>query len=201
MPSFGNKLAGEFDAEFTRLANDWYLKWHELARGELVEVDDFRGGVLRAPTTAFDPVTEHAYWAAIRRYTDSKIDETFARIEHEIGFRSGERAARMAEEGSIALRSFLEKLQRHAVYTEYRLQARGYPDERYLASRRDDSILEEVQQRKVALLKKYAAMSWAERIARAMAGSFANWLVWATLGVSAVAGGLAVVFRYAGKIS
>jgi hypothetical protein len=144
MSSFGKRLAGEFDAEFTRLANDWYLKWHELARGEPVEVDDFRGGLLRTPTTAFDPVTEHAYWTAIRRYTDSKIDETFARIEREIGFRSGDRAARMAEEGSIALRSFLEKLQRHAVYTEYRLQARGYPDERYLASRRDDAILEEV---------------------------------------------------------
>lgn len=201
MSSFGKKLAREFDAEFARLANDWYLKWHELARGEPVEVDDFRGGLLRAPTTAFDPVTEHAYWAAIRRYIDSKIDETFARIEREIGFRSGNRAARMAEEGSIALRNFLEKLQRHAVYTEYRLQARGYPDERYLASRRDDLILEEVQSRKVALLKKYAAMSWAERIARAMAGSFASWIVWATLAVSAAAGGLAVVFRYAGKIS
>lgn len=201
MPSFGKKLAGEFDAEFARLANDWYLKWHELARGEPVEVDDFRGGLLRAPTTAFDPVTEHAYWAAIQRYADNKIDETFARIEREIGLRSGERAARMAEEGAIALRNFLEKLQRHAVYTEYRLQARGYPDERYLASRRDDSILEAVQSRKVALLKKYAAMSWAGRIARAMAGSLASSLVWATLALSAAAGCLAVVFRYAGKIS
>ena len=201
MSAFGRKLAGEFDAEFTRLANDWYLKWHELARGEPVEVDDFRGGLLRAPTTAFDPVTEHAYWSAIRRYIDGKIDETFARIEREIGFRSGDRAARMAEEGSIALRNFLEKLQRHAVYTEYRLQARGYPDERYLASRRDDSILEKVQERKVALLKKYAAMSWPERMARAMASSFANRMVWMTLAVSAVAGGIAVVFRYVGKIS
>jgi|GEM_PF-1124188 len=201
MSSFGKRLAGEFDAEFTRLANDWYLKWHELARGEPVEVDDFRGGLLRTPTTAFDPVTEHAYWTAIRRYTDSKIDETFARIEREIGFRSGDRAARMAEEGSIALRSFLEKLQRHAVYTEYRLQARGYPDERYLASRRDDAILEEVQQRKVALLKKYAAMSWARRMARALAGSSASWIVCTTLAVSAAVGGLAVVFRYAGNIS
>jgi hypothetical protein len=200
MPSFGKKLAGEFDAEFARLANDWYLKWHELARGEPVEVDDFRGGLLRAPTTAFDPVTEHAYWTAIRRYTDGKIGETFARIESEIGFRTGGRAAYIAEEGSIALRNFLEKLLRHAVYTEYRLQARGYPDERYLASRRDDSILEEVQRRKVALLKKYAAMSWAERIARAMVGSFANWPVWATLAASAAAVGLAVVFCYAGKI-
>jgi hypothetical protein len=200
MSSFGKRLAGEFDAEFARLANDWYLKWHELARGEPVEVDDFRGGLLRAPTTAFDPVTEHAYWAAIQRYMNGKVDETFARIEHEIGWRAGDHAAQLAEEGAIALRNFLEKLQRHAVYTEYRLQARGYPDERYLASRRDDSILDEVQQRKVALLKKYAGMSWAQRIAHAVVCAICGPLGVALL-ASAAFGGLAVVFHYGVKFS
>lgn len=47
MFSLRRKLAAEFEAEFSRLAKDWYLKWHDLARGEPIELDDFHGGVLR----------------------------------------------------------------------------------------------------------------------------------------------------------
>jgi hypothetical protein len=196
MPSFGKRLAGEFESEFIRLANDWYLKWHELARGEPVQLDDFRGGMVHAPSKSFDPVTEHAYWTAIRRYIDGKIAETFARIEREIGFQSGERAARIAEEGAIALRNYLERLHRHAVFTEYRLQARGYPDERYLASRRDDAILAEVQKRKVALIEKYGSMSWMQRVAQLVSVSLTRWCVRAVLLLFAIAGGTMVVLRY-----
>ncbi len=193
MPTFGKKLAGEFEAEFTRLANDWFIKWHELARGEQIEIDDFRGGLFRPPSKSFDAAAELAYWSATRRYIEGKIALTFARIEREIGLQTGERAARTAEEGAIALRAFLERLHRHAVFTEYRLQARGYPDERYLASRRDDSITADVQRRKVALLEKYRSMSWAQRIAHAMARPLTQWAIGlATFVVAAGAGSLAL---------
>lgn len=196
MSSLGRKLAAEFETEFTRLANDWYLKWHELARGEPIELDDFHGGVLRPPSKTFDAAAEHTYWSATRRYIDNKIAETFARIESEIGPKGGERAARIAESAVIALRAFLERLHRHAVFTEYRLQARGYPDERYLASRRDEPAMAEVQRRKVALLDKYRSMSWAQWIARAVAGSWMR-VACFTLSLAAVAGVLAGAFRYA----
>ena len=196
MSSLGRKLAAEFEAEFTRLANDWYLKWHDLARGEPIEIDDFHGGVLRPPSKAFDAAAEQTYWSATRRYIDSKIAETFARIESEIGLKGGERAVSIAEEAVIALRAFLERLNRHAVFTEYRLQARGYPDERYLASRRDDSSMAEVQRRKVALLERYRSMSWAQWIARAVAGSWMR-LACFTVSLAAVTGALAGAFRYA----
>lgn len=196
MSSLGRKLAAEFEAEFTRLAKDWFLKWHELARGEPIELDDFHGGVLRPPSKAFDAAAEHTYWSATRRYIDNKIAETFARIENEIGLRSGERAASIAEHAVIELRAFLERLHRHAVFTEYRLQARGYPDERYLAARRDEPAMAEVQRRKVALLGKYRSTSWPQWIAQAVAGS---WLRVAcfTLSLVAIAGTFAGAFRYA----
>lgn len=196
MSSFGKKLAAEFEAEFARLANGWFLKWHAFARGEPAEIDDFRGGVLRLPSKAFDTATELAYWSAIRRYAGGRVDETFARIEREIGWRAGERAARTAEDGVIALRGFLERLHRHAVFTEYRLQARGYPDERYLASRRDDSIMADVQRRKVELLEKCRSKSWLRRLVLGI-GSPARRLVWLAMGLTASAISIAVVFRYA----
>lgn len=196
MSSLGRKLAAEFEAEFTRLANDWYLKWHDLAHGEPIELDDFHGGVFRPPSKAFDAAAEHTYWSATRRYADNKIAETFARIESEISLPGGERAASIAEDAVIVLRAFLERLHRHAVFTEYRLQARGYPDERYLASRRDDSSMAEIQRRKVALLKKYHSMSWAQWIAHTVAGSWMR-LACFTVSLATVAGVLAGTFRYA----
>jgi hypothetical protein len=170
MSRLGRTLAAEFDAEFSRLANDWFLKWHALGRGEPIEVDDFRGGVLRPSSKTFDAVAQLVYWSAVKYYIENKTSETFTRIEQHIGLQTGERAARTAEEGAIALRAFLERLHRHAVFTEYRLKARGYPDERHLASRRDDSIVADVQRRKVALLAKCGGMSWTERIAEALGG-------------------------------
>jgi hypothetical protein len=197
MSSLGRKLAAEFEAEFTRLANDWYLKWHELARGEPIELDDFHGGVLRPPSKAFDAAAEQTYWSATRRYIDNKIAETFARIESEIGLRRGERAASIAESAVISLRAFLERLYRHAVFTEYRLQARGYPDERYLAAHRDESAMAEVQRRKVMLLQKYhRSTSWAQWVAHAVAGSWIR-VACFTLSLAAIAGTFASAFRYA----
>jgi len=194
MSAFGRKLAAEFEAEFARLANGWFLKWHELARGEPVEVDDFRGGFFRPPSKTFDAAAEHTYWLAIRRYIANTTAETFARIEREIGTHTGERAWQIIDDGAIALRSFLEKLHRHAVFTEHRLQARGYPEERHL-SRRDAAILADVQQRKAALLKKYGAMSWAERIGQVLSGTWMRLVALAILSAS-LAGGAMVVFCY-----
>lgn len=196
MSFLGRKLAAEFEAEFTRLANHWYLKWHELACGEPIELDDFHGGVLRPPSKAFDAAAEQTYWSATRRYIDNKIAETFARIEKEIGLRGGERAARFVEEAVITLRAFLERLHRHAVFTEYRLQARGYPDERYLASRPDESSLAEVQRRKVELLEKYRSVSWTQWIVRATKSPRMR-LAWLSLSLAGAAVIVAGALRYA----
>jgi hypothetical protein len=195
MSSFGRKLAAEFEEEFTRLANGWYLKWHEFSRGEPVEIEDFRGGSLRISSKAFDRATELAYWTAVKRYVSSKLDETFARIEGEIGSRTGERAAQIAEDGAIALRTFVEKLHRHAVFIAYRLQARGYPDERYLASQRDDATIEDIQRRKVELLEKCRPESWFRRLTFRIAGPFVQRFA-VFVAFVAFAGGSAAVIRY-----
>jgi hypothetical protein len=167
MPSFGKRLAAEFESEFARLANDWFACWHALMRGEPAELDDFRGGLLQPPSKAFDAAAEHVYWATMRRYIDCKIAEVFHRIEHEIRLQGSERAMRTVEESTIALRSFLERLYRYAVFTEYRLRKRGYPDERHLAGRRDNIALTEIQRRKVELLEKYRSTPWRWRLVEA----------------------------------
>lgn len=197
MPSFGNRLAAEFESEFIRLANDWYLRWHDLARGEAIDVDDFRGGRIRLQNTHFDAVAEHAYWAAVGRHADAKIDETFHRADNEILAQGGFQTEAIAEETTIALRSFLEKLHRHAVFTEYRLQERGYPDERYLDSRRDGAVAAEIQQRKIELLEKYRLIPWWRRIALTVTSRRSKWLIILVFLTSTITGGVAVVFRYA----
>jgi hypothetical protein len=169
MPAFGKRLTDELEIEFARLANDWFSPWHALMRGEPAELDDFRGGILQPPSRAFDAATAQVYWMAVRRYIDDKIADTFHRIEHDIRWQGTERALRTVEESTIALRSFLERLYRHAVFTEYRLQARGYPDERYLAGRRDNVALANIQRRKMQLIEKYRVTPWRWRIVKALA--------------------------------
>jgi hypothetical protein len=198
MPSFGKRLAAEFEAEFARLANDWYLKWHDLARGEPIDVDDFRGGRIRPQSTHYDAAAAHSYWAASRRYAMSKIADVFGRADEQIVAQGGIGAEAIIEETAITLRSFLEKLHRHAVYTEHRLQERGYPEERYLDSRRDHAVLAEIQRRKATLLAKYHHVSWMRQAVTAVTGPRARRLVLLVFFVSMVTGGAAAVFRYTG---
>ena len=173
MTSFGRRLAAEFEQEFSRLANEWYLKWHELARGEPIDLDDFRGGRIRLDGMRFDASAELAYWSAAARYARGKIEETFGRAEEEIQARAGADLEAIAEDAAIHLRCFLERLHRHAVFTEYRLQARGYPDESYLDARKDGTMATEIQRRKMALIKRYRSLPLRRRIAL-VAASFAR---------------------------
>lgn len=198
MPSFGERLTAEFETEFARLVSEWYLPWHELMRGEAVDVDDFRGGRLQLANTHYDAVAEYAYWGAVRRYARNKIEETFARAGREIGPRGNRRAEAIAEETSVTLRVFLEKVQRHAAFTEYRLQERGYPDERYLDSRRDESIAAEIQRRKAVLLAKHGSRSWLGGMRGALARARLKRLILLVLLASLASGIAAIIWRQAG---
>ena len=173
MTSFGRRLAAEFEQEFSRLANEWYLEWHALARGEAIDLDDFHGGRIRLNGMRFDAIAALAYWSAAARYARGKIEETFGRAEEEIRARAGAGMEAIAEDAAIHLRSFLERLHRHAVFTEYRLQARGYPDEGYLDARKDGAMAAEIQRRKMALIEHYRSLPLRRKIALA-AVSFAR---------------------------
>jgi hypothetical protein len=167
---FSRRLDEEFDREFSRLANDWYLKWHELARGEPIELDDFRGGRIRLGGMRYDAIAELAYWSAKERYAQRKIEEIFDHAEEEIHARAGLGREKIAEDTAIRLRAFLERLHRHAVFTEFRLQGRGYPDECYLDDRRDAAIAAKVQHRKMALIERYRSLPLRRKIGAAVTG-------------------------------
>ena len=167
MNAFGRRLAAELEQEFSRLANGWFLQWHGLARGEPIDLDDFRGGRIRLEGMRFDASAELAYWSAAARYAHSKIDEIFGQAEEEIRARAGAGLDAVAEDVAVQLRSFLDRLHRHAVFTQYRLQARGYPDERYLDARKDAVIAAKIQSRKIALIERYRSLSPLRRAAMA----------------------------------
>jgi hypothetical protein len=167
MNSFGRRLAAELEQEFSRLANGWFLQWHGLARGEPINLDDFRGGCIRLEGMRFDASAELAYWSAATRYAHGKIEETFGQVEEEIRARAGTGMDAIAEDAAIQLRSFLERLHRHAGFTQYRLQARGYPDERYLDVRKDAAIAAKIQRRKSALIERYQSLSLRRKVAMA----------------------------------
>lgn len=170
MPGFGRRLITELDAEFHRLARDWYLKWHDITRGDPVDVEDFRGGRIQMRDMRYDAAAELAYWTAVRRYASIKISEVFLRADSEIRARGGVRAATIAEDASMTVRSHLERVHRHAVFTECRLQERGYPDEKYLDSRKDDALATEIQRRKMELLLRYRSIPWVRRAKMVLAG-------------------------------
>jgi hypothetical protein len=161
---FGRRLAAEFEQEFARLANDWYLEWHRLARGEAIDLDDFRGGRIRLDGMRFDAAAELAYWSAAAHYAREKVEEAFGRAEEHVRARAGIGTEAIAEDTAIRVRAFLERVHRHALFTEYRLKARGYPEERHLAARRDRSIGSEIRRRKVALIGRYRALTLREKL-------------------------------------
>jgi hypothetical protein len=167
MTPFGRRLEAEFEREFSRLANEWYLEWHALARGEPIDLDDFRGGRIRLGGMRFDAGAVLAYWSAVERHARGKIEETFHAAEEEIRARACAGMEAIAEDAAIRLRSFLDRLHRHAVFTEYRLQARGYPDERYLDARKNGVLAAEIQHRKIALIERYRSLSLRQKIALA----------------------------------
>jgi hypothetical protein len=195
MSAFGKRLTAELEIEFARLANDWFSPWHALMRGEPVALDDFRGGILRPPSKAFDTATEQVFWTALRHYIDGKVADTFHRIEQHIRWQGTARALRTVEESTIALRSFLERLHRHAVFTEYRLQARGYPDEHYLASRRDNVTLASIQRRKMDLIEKYRSTPWRWRVAETITEIADRRLVGAAVLLVMMGGGFVFILR------
>jgi len=93
------------------------------------------------------------------------------------------------------LRSFLERLHRHAVFTEYRLQARGYPDEHYLASRRDNVTLASIQRRKMDLIEKYRSTPWRWRVTETITEIADRRLVGAAVLLVMLGGGFVFILR------
>jgi len=167
MTRFGRRLAAELDREFLRMAREWYHPWHALVRGESIDIDDFRCGRIRLDGMRFDAGAEFAYWNATARYTRLKIEEAFSLAEDHVRARAGFGLEMVAQDTAVQLRRFLERLQRHAIFTEYRLKARGYPDEAYLAARKDGEIPGEIRRRKMAMLTRLGPLPLRRKIAMA----------------------------------
>jgi hypothetical protein len=169
MTRFGRRLAADLDREFLRMAREWYHPWHALARGEAVDLDDFRGGRIRLEGMRFDAAAELAYWQATARYARRKIEEAFSLAENHVRARAGFGLEMVAQDTAVQVRRFIERLQRHATFTEYRLRARGYPDEAYLAAHKDSEIPGEIRRRKMAMLTRLGPLPLRRKIAMAAA--------------------------------
>src|SRR5439155_1513350 len=121
--------------EYSRMDSQWFFRWHNLnIANRIVDVDDFKGGRIQTGGVLFDGSAELIYWETISRYFLNKINDVFERAEHEIRVTSCIHATPIAEETAQLLRSYCQRIFRHAIDTARRVKGRGFPNEQYASA-------------------------------------------------------------------
>jgi hypothetical protein len=61
----GARLQTTLDAEYLRMQNEWFFKWHHIGRGGGVEIDGFDGRMIRYGGIKFSGSARNVYWGTI----------------------------------------------------------------------------------------------------------------------------------------
>lgn len=129
MTPFDLKVHHELEAEYIRMANEWFFKWHNInIEGRVVDVDDFFGGRFHTGGIAFWGTIRDLYWRSVAKYLTDMIHRTLERWEAET--RSYPVEQRRASIGAVstALRQHAAKIVTHATDTDQRLRGKGSPE-------------------------------------------------------------------------
>jgi hypothetical protein len=128
MTPFDLRLRHELDAEFVRMANEWFFKWHNInIEGRVVEVEDFFGGRFHTGGIEFWGTVRDLYWRSVEKYLVDLIHKTFAQWDTETRNYPADQRRESIADMSMALRQHSAKIVAYATDTDRRLRGKGFP--------------------------------------------------------------------------
>ena len=114
------------DAEYRRMQNEWFFKWHHIGGDSPVEIDSFDGRVMRYGGTQFWGTPRQVYWETIQRYLRQKIVMLFKELEVELTVYPTETRRRSLDEARRLIKQFVAKIRSAAVEKDRVLRGNGF---------------------------------------------------------------------------
>jgi hypothetical protein len=121
----GSRMQIALDAEYLRMVNEWFFKWHHIGRDGSVQIDSFDGRTINYGGMKFSGTARSVYWATIQRYARQKVGELFNELEvdlqkYPIGVRE-----KALNEARTLICQFVAKIRRQTVEKDKTLRGDG----------------------------------------------------------------------------
>ena len=162
----GSRLELSLDAEYRRMENEWFFKWHQIGWDRVVEIDSFNGRMIRYGGIKFSGTARTVYWDTIQRYLRIKISDIFDELEVELQKYPIEIREQALKEATVLINGFAGKIRNTAVAKDRILRGDGidFPPKQDLG-RWDGSQPSAVQARAECLRRIYCTLASARETA------------------------------------
>ncbi|WP_316976245.1 hypothetical protein [Shumkonia mesophila] len=113
------------DAEYLRMENDWFFKWHYIGGDSVVEIDGFDGRMIKFGGVKFFGTARDVYWDTIQRYARQKVGHLFDELEVELQKYPLEIRSNALNEAQSLIRVFVGTIRKAAVDKDRILRGNG----------------------------------------------------------------------------
>ena len=126
MTPFELTLENELNVEVERFNNNWLFKWYGMTyEGGQTDVEDFRGGRIHYAGIKFEYQQQQSFSAAIDRYLDRKVHDTFRDWDFETRLLPNEIRLRSIEGVDRSLSRFVARISELGKETDRRLRGKA----------------------------------------------------------------------------
>lgn len=122
----GARLQIALDAEYLRMQNEWFFKWHHIGRDSVIEIEGFDGRMIRYGGIKFSGTARDVYWSTIQRYARQKVGQLFDELEVELQKYPLEIRSNALNEAQSLIRLFIGKIRKAAVDKDRILRGNGF---------------------------------------------------------------------------
>lgn len=122
----GSRLQIALDAEYLRMLNEWFFRWHHIGGESTVEIDSFDGRMIRYGGIKFMGTARDVYWSTIQRYARQKVGQLFDGMEVELQKYPVEIRSKALGETEALIRQFVAKIRRAAIEKDRILRGNGF---------------------------------------------------------------------------
>jgi Predicted pPIWI-associating nuclease len=120
------RLQIALDAEYLRMQNEWFFKWHHIGRDSVIEIDGFDGKMIRYGGIKFSGSARDVYWMTIQRYARQKVGQLFDGLEAELQKYPLEIRSKALDEAQALIRVFLGKIRKATAEKDRVLRGNGF---------------------------------------------------------------------------
>ncbi|MGY3137747.1 hypothetical protein ACVWZM_008429 [Bradyrhizobium sp. USDA 4501] len=122
----GARLEIALDAEYLRMQNEWFFKWHHIGSESVAEIDGFDGRMIRFGGLRFSGTVRDVYWDTIQRYARQKVGKLFDELETQLQEYPVDIRSTALNEAQSLISAFIAKIQRTAVEKDRILRGDGF---------------------------------------------------------------------------